>query len=46
VWAKLPETTDERESKVRQFFDDHKQTYGSRRLSDALKKAGINAGRY
>jgi len=51
-WAKLPETSDktmqeeELESKVRQLFDDHKQTYGSRRLSDALKKAGINAGRY
>jgi transposase InsO family protein len=51
-WAKLPETSDktmqeeERESKVCQLFDDHKQTYGSRRLSDALKKAGINAGRY
>jgi len=51
-WAKLPETSDktmqeeELESKVRQLFDDHKQTYGSRRLSDALKKAGIYAGRY
>lgn len=34
------------EGKARQLFDEHKQTYGYRRLSDALGKAGIKSGYY
>ena len=52
AWNKQPETTDKAiqekslEAKVSQLFYDHKQAYGSRRLSDALTKAGFNVGRY
>ena len=52
AWIKQPETTDKAiqeellEAKMSQLFYDHKQAYGSRRLSDALKKAGFNVGRY
>jgi putative transposase len=48
-WAKKPEDTDKTrqrealEVKARQLFDGHKQTYGYRRLSDALHPKGIKA---
>ena len=51
-WAKKPEDTDKTrqrealEVKARQLFDGHKQTYGYRRLSDALGKAGMKSGHY
>jgi hypothetical protein len=50
AWVKTPEHTDKTrqkavlEAKARQLFDDHKQTYGYRRLSDALGKAGMKSG--
>jgi hypothetical protein len=34
------------EAKARELFEANKKCYGSRRLSDALKKAGRAAGRY
>jgi len=34
------------ETRARQLFDEHKQTYGYRRLSDALSKAGMKSGHY
>ncbi len=34
------------EAKVCELFELNKKVYGARRMSDALKKAGINAGRY
>ena len=34
------------EAKVIELFEVHKKVYGSRRLSDALKEIGIDAGRY
>lgn len=34
------------EDKVTQIFIENKQSYGSRRLSDQLKKQGIEVGRY
>ena len=43
AWLKTPADTDKTqqkaalEAKPRQLFDDHKHTYGYRRLSDALK---------
>jgi len=52
AWSKKPDDTDRirkrevLESKARQLFDEHKQTYGYRRLSDALGKAGIKSGYY
>ena len=52
AWAKKPEDTDKTrqrealEAKARQLFDDHKQIYGYRRLSDALGKAGMTSGHY
>jgi putative transposase len=52
AWVKTPGHTDKTrqkavlEAKARQLFDDHKQTYGYRRLSDALGKAGIKSGHY
>jgi len=52
AWTRKPEDTDrirEREvleGKARQLFYEHKQTYGYRRLSDALDKAGIKSGYY
>jgi putative transposase len=52
AWLKTPEDTDKArqkavlEAKARQLFDGHKKTYGYRRLSDALGKAGITSGHY
>ena len=52
AWAKRPETTDkdrERqqvEQRAAQIFEDSRRTFGSRRLSHELKKAGFDAGRY
>ena len=34
------------EAKARQLFYEYKQTYGYRRLSDALGKVGIKSGYY
>ena len=34
------------EAKVYELFELNKKVYGARRMSDALKKSGINAGRY
>ncbi len=34
------------EAKVCELFEANRKVYGSRRLSDALKEAGIDAGRY
>jgi putative transposase len=51
-WLKTPEDTDKTrqrealESKARQLFDGHRQTYGYRRLSDALGKAGMKSRHY
>ena len=45
AWLKRPEATDKArrkaalETKARELFDDHRHTYGYRRLSDALGKA-------
>lgn len=52
AWAKQPTMTEKimenkgLEIKLRQLFDDSKQTYGSRRLSDELQKAGFKIGRH
>ena len=50
--TKQPETTEKTEenekieTKIRQIFDEFKQTCGSRRLVGELHKAGFKAGRY
>jgi transposase InsO family protein len=50
AWVKTPGHTDKTrqkavlEAKARQLFYDRKQTYGYRRLSDALGKAGMKSG--
>ncbi len=52
AWIKQPETPNKveqektLETKVSELFYAYKQAYGSRRLSDALKKAGFTVGRY
>ena len=52
AWVQAPENTDKMkkkaalEAKTRELFEANKKCYGSRRLSYALKKAGIEAGRY
>ncbi len=52
AWLKTPEDTDKARqkaglgAKARQLFNDHKQTYGYRRLSNELGKAGIKSGHY
>jgi len=52
AWVKTPENIDKTkrkevlEAKARQLFDDHKQTHGYRRLSDALNKTGLKTGHY
>ena len=52
AWVKKPGDTDRirkrevLEAKARQLFYEHKQTYGYRRLSDALGKVGIKSGYY
>ena len=50
AWLKTPEDSEKAqrkavlEAKARQLFEDHRHTYGYRRLSDALGKAGIKSG--
>lgn len=52
AWVKKPRDADRikkkevLEAKVRQLFYEYKQTYGYRRLSDALGKVGIKSGYY
>jgi putative transposase len=52
AWLKMPGDTEKMqrkaalEAKASQLFSDHKQTYGYRRLSDALGKAGMKSGHY
>jgi len=50
AWAKRPEATDQERQRLEQraarIFEDSRRTYGSRRLSDELKKAGFDAGRH
>ena len=52
AWAQAPENTEKTkknkaiEIRVQQLLDENKKCYGSRRLSDALKKEGLDAGRY
>jgi transposase InsO family protein len=52
AWLKTPEDTDKNqqkaalEAKARQLFNDHKQTYGYRRLSNESGKAGMKSGHY
>jgi putative transposase len=47
AWAKQPETTEKTkenekvEIKIRQIFDEFKQTYSARRLAGELNKAGL-----
>jgi putative transposase len=51
-WLKTPEDSDKAqrkaslEAKARQLFNDHKQTYGYRRLSNELGKAGMKSGHH
>jgi transposase InsO family protein len=51
-WLKTPVDAEkakqkaELETKARQLFNDHKQTYGYRRLSKELGKAGLKSGHY
>lgn len=52
AWAKQSEATGQAkeaqafERWIAQVFEDSKQTYGSRRIVDELKKSGIPAGRH
>ena len=52
AWAKRPEATakdqerQQMEQRAAQIFADSRRTYGSRRLSRELKKAGFDAGRH
>lgn len=50
AWAARKERRDEQEASIRtavmEKFYFHKRTYGSKRLSDELKDAGVRAGRY
>lgn len=52
VWAKAPESTAPKtqqkqlETRALELFEGSKLTYGSRRLSDAFKKEGIQVGRF
>lgn len=51
-WTKQPEMSEKTvqttrlEAKVRELFDEFRQSYGSRRLPDELRKAGFTIGRY
>jgi putative transposase len=50
-WTKKPGTDKNRqrealEVKASQLFNDHRQTYGYRRLSNELGKAGMKSGCY
>lgn len=52
AWLKTPGDSEKAqrkavlEAKARQLFNDHEQTYGHRRLSNELGKAGMKPGRY
>jgi putative transposase len=52
AWTKQPEISEKTvqttrlEAKVHELFDEFRQSYGSRRLSDELRKAGFAIGRY
>jgi transposase InsO family protein len=52
AWAKQPEAAVQAketlafDQRIRQIFEESKQTFGSRRIADALEKAGLRAGRY
>jgi putative transposase len=52
AWAKTPVDTDKKilqkqlEAKAIELFEDHKNVYGSRRLSEAFIKEAIQVGRY
>ena len=52
AWTQATENTDKikkkeaLEAKARELFEENKKVYGSRRLADALKQAGMEAGRY
>ena len=52
VWAKTPASTAQKaqqkqlEMKALELFEKNKKTYGSRRLSEAFKKEGIEVGRF
>lgn len=52
AWCNAPQHGDKKQQdqrlvdKVRQIFSDNKHCFGSRRLSDRLKKQGIAVGRY
>jgi putative transposase len=52
AWVRRPEDTDnsvkrkQLEQQAEKIFAESKHSYGSRRLSDALKKADFSVGRY
>ena len=52
AWAKTPEDTDKKilqkqlEAKAIELFEENKDVYGPRRLSEALIKEAIQVGRY
>jgi transposase InsO family protein len=52
AWAKQPEATGQAkeslafERRVARIFEDSRQTYGSRRIADELRKSGMPAGRH
>ena len=52
AWTQATENTDKTkkkaalEAKARELFEANKKSYGSRRLADAVNKAGIEAGSY
>ena len=52
AWAKIPEDTDKKrlqkqlEAKAIELFEENKNVYGSRRLSEAFIKEDIQVGRY
>lgn len=51
-WIQTPEQSDKKQkhqvlaSKTKQIFLEHRSVYGSRRLSDRLRKQGFEVGRY
>ncbi len=50
MWLKAPSDKNKQMEKLEatacQLFNEYKQTYGYRRLSDALTKAGMKSGHY
>ena len=52
AWAKAPESSAQKtqqkqlETKALELVEKNKKTYGSRRLSEAFKKEGIQVGRF